>query len=93
MKKISIIDEYSEKIIKELDEKRFEFLNSNGYKIDKPYTIEKILELIDKLKRDGKKITHQVVTEKVIPDDETGEYKVIYKIEFKLEDIKDKEGE
>lgn len=84
---MTIIDEYCEKIGKEVDEKMIEFLNSNGYKVDKPYTREKILELADKLKREGKKISHKVVTEKVILDDETGEYKAIDKIEFKLEDI------
>ena len=79
------IDEWYEKIAKEIDEKMFEFLNNNGYKVEKPYAREKALEVAEQLKQDGKKITHKVVVDKIILED--GEYKVIYKLQFELEEI------
>ena len=81
------IDDWCEKTAKEIDEKFFEFLNNNGYKVEKPYTREKALEVAEQLKRDGKKITHEAVVDKIVFGD--GEYKVINKLQFKLEELKD----
>ena len=81
------IDDWCEKTAKEIDEKMFEFLNNNGYKVEKPYTREKALEVAEQLKRDGKKLTHEAVVDKIVFDEENDSYQVINKILFKLEEL------
>ena len=83
------IDDWCEKTAKEIDEKFFEFLNNNGYKVEKPYTREKAFEIAEQLKRDGKKNTHEVVVDKIVFDEENNRYQVINKILFKLEEVGD----
>lgn len=80
------IDDWCEKTAKEIDEKFFEFLNNNGYKVEKLYTREKALEIAEQLKRDGKKITHEAVVDKIVLED--GKYKVINKLQFKVVKMK-----
>ena len=79
------IDDWCDEIAKSIDNKTFEFLNNSGYKIEKPYTREKALEIAEQLKRNGKKLTREVVVDKIILEDD--EYKVINKLQFKLEEL------
>lgn len=79
------IDEWCKKVAKEIDEKCFEFLNKNGYKVEKPYTREKVLKIAEQLKREGKKITREVIVDKIIF--ENREYNVINKLQFKIENL------
>ena len=51
---MSIIDQYCEDMAKQIDEANIEFLAQNGYKIEKPYTIEKIKQLQEQLDKEGK---------------------------------------
>lgn len=45
---------YIEELAKEIDEANLEFLAQHGYKIEKPYTLEKVLKLKEQLDKDGK---------------------------------------
>lgn len=82
---MTIIDQLCDEIAKEIDEKAFEFLNQNGYKIEKPYTIEKALAIKEQLKRDNKVLKHKVVVDKIIFDGDN--YQVINKVQFELEEL------
>lgn len=80
------IDGWCEEIAAKIDEKAFDFLNENGYKIEKPYTREKALQIAEQLKRDGKKLTHEAEVEKIVINDD-GSYNAITKVKFKLEEL------
>ena len=82
-----LINEIINEIIKDLDNKCIEFLNKNGYKIEKPYTKEKVLYIKEQLKQEGKRLTYECVPDIIEYDEEIGSYQVHNKIIFKLEDL------
>ena len=51
---LNLINDLIEQTQKELEEAYFNFLNNNGYKIEKPYTIEQVEKIKEELARDDK---------------------------------------
>ena len=88
---MNMIDDFCDEMAKVIDEKMFKFLNENGYPVEKPYTREKVLEVAERLKQDGKKLTHKVETKEIVFDKETNEYKAINEMVLKIERLDDED--
>lgn len=84
------IDDWCEEIAKVVDEKAVEFLNANGYPIEKPYTREKALQIAKQLKNDGKKLVHDVLADKFVRNDD-GSVSVIGSMHFWFERLSEKD--
>ena len=65
-----IREKYCSDIAKEIDEITFEFLNKNGYTIEKPYTLEKAIKIKEQLDRDGKYLDWETTFEELKYEDE-----------------------
>lgn len=60
---INLIDDLIEQTKRELEEAYFNFLNNNGYKIEKPYTIKQVEKIKEDLAKEDKFLDYVEYTE------------------------------
>lgn len=79
---------FSKELSKQIDEMTFKFLAEHGYKVEKPYTIEKAETIRKQLEEDGKRFHYEFVVVKTTKK-EDGSIILEQKYIPVLEDIKD----
>ena len=84
-------NEMYKKMAEVIDEKCFEFLNENGYKVEKPYTMEKALAIKEQLTKDKKKLVFANLPDKIEMVENGVKYNL--KPRFFLKDLTEKELE
>ena len=77
-------EEYYKNIAEEIDKDAVKVLNENGYKIEKPYTVEKVQEIAKQLKKDGKKLVQRIETELIYWNNVNGKYEFKHKLIWEL---------
>ena len=61
--KDGIMEQAFKKIANDIDDMLFEFLNKEGYKIEKPYTVEQVTKIKEQLDKENKYVDYIEVTQ------------------------------